>query len=267
MYHWDWLYFLLSRWWPILNFKWVLCWLMQLRASRKLGGQRDFRMDELQNTLSLVMFMPKEKKEHTADKGCLPPSPPSLPSPAVFLLSTDWEITDLQAQSPEMPNSKWNALQDLCWINCFSKVAFRPLKGCLGNQSKTSQPQRITEIGWEQALPLHHLIKLRKKRSLLKRLENKNEQTKKVSFPSQQQALASHLARQSELHLFRDSTCFLPSPVLSEALSLCPEHGSQQGLMSAHPGACLQRCWASLLFKTPFIANITGLPFRCHTWH
>lgn len=36
VYHWDWLYFLLSRWWPILNFKWVLCWLMQLRAIRKL---------------------------------------------------------------------------------------------------------------------------------------------------------------------------------------------------------------------------------------
>lgn len=65
---------------------------------------------------------------------------------------------------------------------------------------------------------------------------------KQVSPPSQQQALASHLARQSELHLFRDSTCFLPSPVLSEALSLRPEHGSQQGLMSAHPSACLELC-------------------------
>lgn len=43
-------------------------------------------MRYLQNTPSLVIFMPREKKEQTADKGCLPPSPPNLPSSAVFLL-------------------------------------------------------------------------------------------------------------------------------------------------------------------------------------
>lgn len=52
-------------------------------------------MDELQNTLSLVMFMPKEKKAQTADKGCLPPSPRNLPSFTLSPLSTDWEITNL----------------------------------------------------------------------------------------------------------------------------------------------------------------------------
>ena len=70
---------------------------MQLRAIRKLGGQRDLRMDELQNTLSLVMFMPKEKKAQTADKGCLPHLPvtcsPLLSFSSVDELGNNWSLS------------------------------------------------------------------------------------------------------------------------------------------------------------------------------
>ena len=253
MYHWDWLYFLFSRRWPILNVKWVLCWLMQLRAIRKLGGQRDFRMDGLQNTLSLVMFMLKEKKERTADKGCLPPSPLSLPSPAVFLLSTDWEITDLQAQSPEMLNSKWNASQDLCWTNCFSKVAFGPLKGCLGYQSKTSQPRRITEIGWEQVLPLHYLIKLRKKRSLLKKTlkqkwTNKNRCLSRASSKPWRVTL---LGRVSFIffetqHVFCPHQCCLKH--CHSALSMAHSRG-WWALIPAPAWSCVEQACSSRLHR------------------
>lgn len=119
-----------------------------------------------------------------------------------------------------MLNSKRNALQDLCWTNCFSKAAFGLLKGCLGNQSK-NVPTTKDHWDWPRAgiaSLLSHST--HKEKEFAKKTLKQNEQTKKVSLSSQQQALARHLARQrvsfiliSRLNMFSALTSVVWSTV------------------------------------------------------